>query len=189
MLDPNDREVSARLARLAELADDPEDADGGVSLGGELEDELVDVLGDEPDVEPQRSNQPSGEGGAEAVELREVEDDTFVGSEITLGDGEQTPDVLATTTLADIYAAQGYRKKAIKIYRELLQAAPGNRDVREKLRALGVDVAAEFPEPAAPARPAERATTSERTGGAPGQPASNERSATHFRRWLENLRR
>lgn len=41
------------------------------------------------------------------------------------------PAELATLTLAGIYAAQGYYNKALKIYREILDAEPDNREASE----------------------------------------------------------
>jgi len=48
----------------------------------------------------------------------------------------ETSDELATTTLADIYASQGYRDKALKIYRELLAKQPNNQAIKEKISVL-----------------------------------------------------
>jgi hypothetical protein len=115
---------------------------------------------------------------AETVELREVEDEGFKGAEITLGDGRQTPDVLATITLADIYASQGYRRKAIKIYTELLDAQPGNREIQKKLRELGVDRAGGVAAPAAPAvvdddAPAQNEPVAEAAPARPADPPAN----------------
>jgi tetratricopeptide (TPR) repeat protein len=68
---------------------------------------------------------------------REVEDDQFEGDTIALGNGDTgMSDELATTTLADIYAAQGYRDKAAKIYQEVLRKQPENEQIRKKLKDL-----------------------------------------------------
>lgn len=74
----------------------------------------------------------------EVLELTPIaEDDTFEGDKIELGDANlETSDELATVTLADIFASQGYRGKAIKIYEEVLGKDPSNSAVREKLEAL-----------------------------------------------------
>jgi tetratricopeptide (TPR) repeat protein len=85
----------------------------------------------------------------EAQETREVKaaDDGFEGAPISLGtDDDPTTDELATMTLADIYAEQGYADKALRIYREVLKRQPGNSGIREKIRALDPD--AEVDEPA-----------------------------------------
>lgn len=65
-----------------------------------------------------------------------VADRGFEGEPISLGEDDETPDDLATTTLADIYAEQGYTDKAEKIYREILKKQPDNDLVKKKLRAL-----------------------------------------------------
>lgn len=135
-LDPGDHEISTRLAELPEA-----DAEAG----DELREGLEEVLGED---EPPDAD---SDAAAEAVELREVKDEDFEGVQITLGDGGATPDVLATTTLADIYAAQGYRRKAVKIYRELLESQPGNSTIIGKLRDLGEPVDEPEPEPEVPA--------------------------------------
>lgn len=48
-------------------------------------------------------------------------------------------DELATTTLADIFAQQGYTEKALKIYREVLAKEPGNLAIQRKIAALTSD--------------------------------------------------
>jgi tetratricopeptide (TPR) repeat protein len=79
----------------------------------------------------------------EVETLREIRDEDFEGGAIVLGDDEVTgSDELATMTLADIYASQGYTDKAMKIYREVLRRQPGNESARSKVAALaGEDVA------------------------------------------------
>ena len=53
-------------------------------------------------------------------------DDDFEGAPISLGtDDDPTTDELATMTLADIYAEQGYTDKALRIYHEVLKRQPG----------------------------------------------------------------
>ena len=52
---------------------------------------------------------------------------------------DERPRQLATMTLAGIYAAQGYYNKALKIYREILEKEPENRealDMIEKLQSI-----------------------------------------------------
>lgn len=60
-------------------------------------------------------------------------EDEFREREIDLGDAETVrksghPAGLATMTLAGIYAAQGYYNKALKIYSEILDAEPDNKE-------------------------------------------------------------
>lgn len=45
--------------------------------------------------------------------------------------GAGQPGEMATMTLAGIYTAQGYYNKALKIYEEILEAEPGNREASE----------------------------------------------------------
>lgn len=55
------------------------------------------------------------------------------------GDGEDTGeddvdvDPLSTATIAELYIAQGFMKKALKIYRDLLDADPHNEELRSRL--------------------------------------------------------
>ncbi len=72
----------------------------------------------------------------EILELAEMPDEDFEGKAIELGAGDETSDDLATMTLAEIYASQGYPDKARKIYREVLKKQPGNKVARQKLREL-----------------------------------------------------
>lgn len=119
-LDPEDKSIARKLEDMPKDDASRESLTEGLSevLGG---DERIEETADE---------------AAEPVELRAVEDESFVGSEITLSNGDPTPDVLATLTLADIYATQGYRGKAAKIYRDLLADQPDNRAIAERLEAL-----------------------------------------------------
>jgi tetratricopeptide (TPR) repeat protein len=73
---------------------------------------------------------------------REVKDEQFEGEPISLGDGDmEMSDDLATTTLADIYFAQGYTDKAAKIYTEVLRRQPDNEEIKKKLKdLLGHDI-------------------------------------------------
>lgn len=72
----------------------------------------------------------------EPAEILEAVDDEFEGEPISLGSGGGTSDELATVTLADIYAEQGYIGKAEKIYREILENEPDNENIRSKLEEL-----------------------------------------------------
>jgi tetratricopeptide (TPR) repeat protein len=63
-------------------------------------------------------------------------EDEFREREIDLGDTDTVrktgqPADLATMTLAGIYAAQGYYNKALKIYSEILDAKPDNKEAAE----------------------------------------------------------
>ncbi len=74
---------------------------------------------------------PSSEASGQSTGKSPVSD------ALDAADGLETSDELATLTLADIFASQGYRDKALKICEELLKKNPRNRVVREKLKGLG----------------------------------------------------
>jgi tetratricopeptide (TPR) repeat protein len=69
---------------------------------------------------PQEAGGPGGAATPGAIEL-------------------EASDELATITLADIFASQGYRDKALKIYREVLAKEPGNELVQQKIAVLADD--------------------------------------------------
>ncbi len=127
VLDPDNKEIAEKLGDL-------KDDESHESFA----EDLAEVLGDDetPEMTAADDDAIDESAGDEPIELREVEDESFAGATISLGDGEATPDVLATLTLADIYALQGYRRKAIKIYKELLEDQPDNRIVKAKLDEL-----------------------------------------------------
>ncbi|MDH3215577.1 MAG: hypothetical protein OEN01_04690 [Candidatus Krumholzibacteria bacterium] len=68
-------------------------------------------------------------------ESAENEDDE-VSDEASTEDELETSDELATATLADIFASQGYRDKARKIYQELLARQPANESIKRKIEML-----------------------------------------------------
>jgi tetratricopeptide (TPR) repeat protein len=91
-------------------------------------------------------DEPLSEEDEEILILDEILEDDFEGGTIRLGDEEETSDELATLTLADIYASQGFVHKAKSIYEEVLRKWPDHSQAKAKLAALDVDEA----EPAAP---------------------------------------
>ena len=80
---------------------------------------------------------PMNEDVAKA--LKEMES-AFSVKDIDLGDRkavrDERPRELASMTLAGIYAAQGYYNKALKIYGEVLEREPGNREALEMVSKL-----------------------------------------------------
>ncbi len=84
-----------------------------------------------PSVAPVSATAPPDD----VIELPDIRDN-FEGSPILLGDESETTEYIATVTLADIFAAQGYSEKALKIYRDVLRRQPENSDVRRKISAL-----------------------------------------------------
>jgi len=153
-----------------------------------------------------------GEEEEEFLELRPVDEEEFEGQEIRLGEEDvETSDELATMTLADIFAAQGYREKALKIYREVLRRDPDNQKVKEKIAALSArsrepalekmvdDLPLEEPAPepspeppaqetsSPPRKPPSPAQQETRSEPPPGRPIDEKESLEHFRRWLERM--
>lgn len=127
-LDPENKEIKGILATVGEqeaslVEPEPQTVDvmEGVDeiLRGNADD--ADALLDDdaaPDVLV-----------AETPEARDVSS-TASGEEI------ETSDELASVTLAEIFASQGYKSKAEKIYREVLRRQPAADEVRKRLREL-----------------------------------------------------
>lgn len=67
----------------------------------------------------------AGEAGFDGKELLFAEE--------PLEPKESAPDPLATATIAELYVEQGFMKKALKIYRDLLDANPGNDELRQHI--------------------------------------------------------
>ncbi len=57
--------------------------------------------------------------------------------------GLETVDPITTATIADIYIKQGFPRRAMKVYRDLLKADPHNADIRARLVALKRQLEAE----------------------------------------------
>ena len=129
-LDPENKEISDILLSVeererAELSTPSRDDD----FAGE-EINLTSDLKAEPESAPQ----PTAEEPRE-VELAD-DDSRFEGESIAISDGDETSDELASITLADIFAKQGYDDRARKIYEEVLRKQPDNAEVRRKLEEL-----------------------------------------------------
>jgi tetratricopeptide (TPR) repeat protein len=75
------------------------------------------------------------------------DDEQFEGPVIELTEEFETSDELATLTLADIFASQGYKEKAVDIYNEILRRQPDNEAVMQRIAELsGDEVTPEFRE-------------------------------------------
>ncbi len=144
----------------------------------------------------------------DVLDLPEVRDE-FEGSPILLGDDSVTTEYIATVTLADIFASQGYAAKALKIYHDVLRRQPDNQDVKKKIAALergerivrddGDEHGAEkgespavAPAPAAaPASATAPTTAPQGPSFAPTTPAGaaidEGRSYEQFKRWLRTV--
>ncbi len=88
---------------------------------------------------------------------------------------------ITTATLAEIYVKQGYLNKAIHVYRELLEAEPGNQRLEQRLRELEQQIAGPQIAEAAPTSPGE---ASEPTA----EPSREEKLLTVFESWLTAIR-
>ena len=132
----------------------------------------------------------AGEIGLEDAELIEEltdeefpEEDDFIvspaiidvpaGHEEFIGEGKNP---LSTVTLAELYVSQGFLKRALTIYRELLDADPDNADLKRRL----YDLKTAIDEDAASARSSLLAGD-----GA----AAGERVVETLERWLDTIRR
>jgi tetratricopeptide (TPR) repeat protein len=103
------------------------------------------------DVPP--AGQEVSSGKAEHAELLDALEEN--GERPPLGGvkaGEQAPSGdenlvgLNTTTLAELYARQGFPEKAIEIYQRILLANPDNEDVKQRVRALMRRIDGDAPE-------------------------------------------
>ncbi|MCI0452154.1 MAG: tetratricopeptide repeat protein [Candidatus Latescibacteria bacterium] len=142
-LDPGDKDIRQRLDAIREAA--PVSAN---TLVEEIEQVLQPETSKPPVVErvEERVEEPVHAKVEEpkvvkaptddVIELPEVRDE-FEGTPIVLGDEESvTTEYIATVTLADIFATQGYHEKALKIYHDVLRRQPNNDDVRRKITAI-----------------------------------------------------
>ncbi len=82
-------------------------------------------------------------GEADVAKAPEASDDDFAPATIRLGeeddeapDGRNDAEELATMTLADIYASQGYTERALRIYHEILRRQPDHAEARRRIREL-----------------------------------------------------
>ncbi|HEX5131614.1 MAG TPA: tetratricopeptide repeat protein [Candidatus Krumholzibacteria bacterium] len=176
-LDPDDRDIRRRLDEVGDIAH---------------------VAADEPAAAVDPRGQWDGSEDADDV------DGEFEGAPIRLGDAAATSDEIATITLADIYASQGYTGKALRIYREVLRRQPGDTDLTRKVAALesreasdakaaAAATVAESESGAAPV-PAEATADEAESAARPvsAKPASGPRidetrSYEQFKRWLKSV--
>lgn len=158
-LDPDDREIRSRIedvvvarerAPRASVRAEAEPApvlDVTVDSPADLDDELIEVLPD-------------------------LEDEAFEGEPITLRDETVTSDEIATMTLADIYASQGYTSRALKIYREVQKRQPANTTLASKIQSLEKEASAAL-EAARSAVPAEPVAVEAPTVSTPTAPETS----------------
>jgi tetratricopeptide (TPR) repeat protein len=127
-LDPENKEIRQilRLVEEKEQIQREEDREDGEEPQDPDMDEVDEILGSGEDDAPVDAA-PEYDQAAENEPARHAPDVT---------DELETSDELASITLADIFASQGYAKKAEKIYREVLRKQPDSDMVRRKLAAL-----------------------------------------------------
>jgi tetratricopeptide (TPR) repeat protein len=149
-LNPGDMESQVMLDSLSGIAETAE----------EQPDELPETLAPEEhagDAAPVMSGPLLDEALLEEVEvIEELAEEDFVEEEFPCPevtpassvpgplDMEEFPDEvkgsLATATLADLYISQGFPKRAIAIYRELLKTDPENQELKQRLIDLKLDI-------------------------------------------------
>ncbi len=197
VLDPDDKEIRQRLDALSESA--PVSAN---TLVEEIEQVLKPEPARAPSVAPVTARvEAPASADDEVMDLPEVRDE-FEGSPILLGDESVTTEYIATVTLADIFASQGYSAKALKIYQDVMRRQPNNEVVRRKIADLeagkpvtraheDLDVPeselpvlpAPTPSPVATAAPAPTADPAAPAGAA----IDEGRSYEQFKRWLRTV--
>lgn len=110
----------------------------------ELEEEIIDLEGCEiiEDFE-QDSDQIQQDESFEGFEIEphEILDEKDV--ELLHAEEPEKKDPLTTATLAELYAAQGYPEKALKIFRELSESDPGNVELKDRVVALEREIDAD----------------------------------------------
>ncbi len=132
-LDPENKEIKTIL-HLVEEQEQIERSGEAPSPSDEDEmDVIEEILGDAapaPAEDALPHEEPEPPAPAEPDPVSGGNDVKAASDEI------ETSDELASVTLADIFASQGYTSKAEKIYRELLRKQPANDVVRARLREL-----------------------------------------------------
>lgn len=135
-------------------------------------------------------------------------------AELAIGGEAERKDPLTTVTLAELYVSQGFPEKALAIYRELLEADPGNADLLSRLGAVERELnrevthAGEAPSMPPPLPMALETMDASLAGVAPipetmpgtdaaslkgsedgCPPGSDERAIHALEMWLENIKR
>ena len=196
-LDPGDREIRSRMEDVSQHRP-------------QASTKVLIPVGSAPPPPPVVRVEPQPVAAVEEdpVVLPDVEDESFEGEPITLRDESVTSDEIATTTLADIYASQGYTTRALRIYRDVQKRQPNNTALAAKIEKLEkldqkpVVAAPVVDAPVGPVPPsrAEHSpkTAPERPASPPesplrpaapasvdGSPIDQTRSYEQFKRWLK----
>lgn len=135
-LDPENKEIKAILS----LVEEQEQIDRATEEPIATMEAVDEILADVAPPREAEGNQPDDA----APSLSIAGDIPSTAGSAVRGDDVETSDELASVTLADIFASQGYTSKAAKIYGEVLRKQPSNDMVRARLQGLtggSVDVA------------------------------------------------
>jgi tetratricopeptide (TPR) repeat protein len=106
-------------------------------------------------------------------------------------------DPISTPTIAEIYIRQGFLGRAMKVYRDLLQADPHNEEIRQKLVELKLRIETQKSATAATA-PVDLATTiveasvpavDTAAGSEPGPEGAAAQQLAILTRWLDSISR
>lgn len=205
-LDPDDREIRSRMEDVTQTAAKAAPRRHSAPAAEPVLQPIVATEAPPEETTPETDD---------AITLPDLEDESFEGAPITLRDEAVISDEIATITLADIYASQGYTTRALKIYREVSKRQPDSGDLAVKIARLEKIELENAPAPVeeAPAAPSEErrpahvareSASSERTveSRAAAQPplpppvpdsSSNPmdpaRSYEQFKRWLKTTSR
>ena len=163
VLDPDDKDIRLRLELIREASPAPAAAATVIATPDAPTSDEMPSIPKEPAVPARNQDDDDNEDEDEDEDEDDVDDDDddddddnddldeenvmdlpdvrdeFEGAPILLGDESVTTEYIATVTLADIFASQGYAAKALKIYQDVLRRQPGNEDVRRKVASLGGD--------------------------------------------------
>jgi tetratricopeptide (TPR) repeat protein len=141
--DPENKEIKSILHIVEEQVQIERTADEPVATM-EAVDEILSYGAPTPALEEDEEDEPAPALSIE-VDLGTDPRDAVPSDEVP-SDEVETSDELASVTLADIFAEQGYTSKAAKIYREVLRKQPANDAIRAKLAELtGESVETEAP--------------------------------------------
>ena len=127
---------------LADLAPDPEAADEGLPFVP-----LADLAPDEPQMAGGRAASPLAQTVPPEPEVPETQDGPAGAEEVEDPRREVEDASPVTRTMAELFARQGLPDRAIRIYERLLEDAPGEAALLERLTELKAQVPAEGPGP------------------------------------------
>jgi tetratricopeptide (TPR) repeat protein len=130
-----------------------------VSVSADVEATLADPPAPEPDPEPAsvRNTAPDSGDQAPLPATSESEADPTVAESAPARPARRAavPTAeIATMTLAEIYAEQGFKSKALEIYRQILSRNPQVESLSERIAALEAELAPPAPRPSVELSPA-----------------------------------